>query len=124
MSSKITTLYIDDEPINLMLFEEIFNEKYNVVIAKSGFEGLDILKSNQAINVVISDMKMPALDGLEFIKLARKEYPKIAYFILSGYNLTEEIYEALKSGIISKYLLKPLNIKEIENAIESAILSG
>jgi len=124
MSSKITTLYVDDEPINLMLFEEIFNEKYNVITANSGFEGLDMLKSNPEINVVISDMKMPALDGLEFIRLARKEHPNLVYFIISGYNLTEEIHEAIKNCTILKYFLKPLNIKDIEQAIESAILSG
>jgi two-component system, response regulator, stage 0 sporulation protein F len=121
MISKFKILYVDDEPINLMLFDEIFNEKFDVILANSGFKGLEALKLDNEIKIVISDMKMPELNGLEFIKLARNSYLQPAYFILSGYNLTEEITHALESGIILKYFLKPLNINEIEKAIESLL---
>ena len=84
MSSKITVLYIDDEPINLMLFEEIFSQNYEIITAGSGSEGLKILQSNPLIKVVISDMKMPVMNGIDFNSKAKTEFPDIVYFILTG----------------------------------------
>jgi two-component system response regulator (stage 0 sporulation protein F) len=117
MDKRKTILYIDDEPINIMVFKELFSSTYNVVTATSGLEGIGILRAKNDITVVISDMKMPNMNGLEFIKKAKIEYPQIAYFILSGYNITEEIADALNSKLILKYFCKPLNVREIRDSI-------
>ncbi|HCX99748.1 MAG TPA: two-component system response regulator, partial [Bacteroidales bacterium] len=66
MSKKISVLYVDDEPINLRLFELNFKNAFNVTTALSGFDGLEILKNNPDIPVVVSDMRMPKMDGIEF----------------------------------------------------------
>jgi two-component system, response regulator, stage 0 sporulation protein F len=114
MEDKITILYIDDEPINLMLFERVFKRKYNIVTAISGVEGIDILRSNSQINAVISDMKMPGMNGVEFITKAKREFPQKCFFILTGYSITEEIADALSNNLIIKSFKKPFNIGEIE----------
>ena len=77
MSKQITILYVDDEPINLMLFEACFNDKYTVICAESGQEALDIMEQNPNITAVISDMKMPEMNGIEYIKFAKAKYPKL-----------------------------------------------
>lgn len=117
MSEKNTILYIDDEPINVMLFEVNFKRIFNVVTATSGIEGLEKLRSNKEIKAVISDMKMPNMNGVEFITIAKNEFPNISYFILSGYDANELIINALDRGLISKYFHKPINTKEIESAL-------
>lgn len=117
MTDSIKILYVDDEPINLKLFELNFKNKYKVLTALSGFEGLDILKSNQDTSVVISDMKMPGMNGIEFIKEAKKRHPSINFYILTGFDITEEIADALNEKLIHKYFRKPFNMKEIEDAI-------
>ncbi|HRW63962.1 MAG TPA: response regulator, partial [Bacteroidales bacterium] len=117
MEEKITLLYVDDEPMNLKLFEINFRKKFNVLTAESGNEGLEILKSNAEIIIVISDMKMPGMNGIEFIRKAKIDFPKIRYFILTGFDITEEIADALNERLIHKYFRKPFNIREIEESI-------
>jgi response regulator RpfG family c-di-GMP phosphodiesterase len=110
-------LYIDDEPTNLLLFKINFENKFTVITGLSGFEGLKLLEKNQDITVVISDMKMPVMNGIEFIQKARILYPKIAYFILTGFEITQEIENALKEGVICEYFQKPFKINEIYSTI-------
>lgn len=119
MKSKL--LYVDDEPINLKLFELNFNRKYEVVVANDGFEGLDALKKTEDIIVVISDMKMPEMNGIEFIRNAKAKFPDKKFFILTGFEITWEIQKALDEGLVLKYFSKPLNFKEIDGAIEAVI---
>jgi len=112
-----TILYVDDEPLNLMLFKANFKNKFNVHTAESGYKGLELLKEIPDTNIVISDMKMPGINGLEFIRLAKKEFPRISFYILTGFDITDEISQAIEDGLIHKYFRKPFNIKEIESAI-------
>jgi two-component system, response regulator, stage 0 sporulation protein F len=118
---NITILYIDDEPINLMVFEETFNRVYKVITAESGIKGLEILNSNSDINVVISDMKMPGMNGIEFINKAKNNFPDIVYFILTGYNINEEITNAINNKLIVKYFCKPFDVNEIQISIEESM---
>ncbi len=118
MKNKRTILYVDDEEINLMLFEINFKEKYNVIGTDSPVEGLKILKNNPDISVVISDMRMPDMNGIQFIFKAKKKFPDICYFILTGYDITDEIASALDKKLINYYFKKPFNMKEIDDSIE------
>ncbi len=121
MSEKVKILYVDDEQINLMLFEANFSKKYEAYIAENGFVGHDILKKHTDIAVVISDMKMPNMNGIEFISRAKNMYPDKKFYILTGFEITEEIQEALEAGLILKCFNKPFDINEIESSINEAI---
>jgi response regulator RpfG family c-di-GMP phosphodiesterase len=121
MNEMKTLLYVDDEPINLKLFAINFKNKFHVLSAGSGFEGLSLLKSNPETRIVISDMKMPGMNGIEFIRKAKKDFPDILFFILTGFDITEEIADALNERIIFKYFRKPFNMKEIEISIQDAL---
>lgn len=121
MSEKVTILYVDDEPTNLILFEINFRKKYNILSAESGTEGLNKLKGNTDIIIVISDMNMPGMNGLEFIQEAKESHEFVAYFILSGYDMNDEIKRALDSKLILEYFTKPFNKNKIEKAIEDYI---
>ncbi len=118
-----TILYVDDEPINLLLFQKMFSKKYAVIAAESGLEGLEILKDKPDLAVVISDMKMPQMNGIEFISKARSLYPEIHYYILTGYEVTPQIQEALDTGLILKYFRKPFKLNDIVNAIQANLLN-
>jgi CheY-like chemotaxis protein len=122
MSEKITVLYVDDEPINLTLFALNFKSRFNVITAGDGFQGIQKLKDFPEISAVVSDMKMPGMNGLEFISIAKKDFPDIVYFILTGLEITNDIHVALETGIIHKYFRKPFNIIEIDKAIEDCLL--
>jgi DNA-binding NtrC family response regulator len=121
MQEKLKILYVDDEQINLKLFIMNMSKKYDVLTAENGIKGLEILANNPTIRIVVSDMKMPKMSGLDFIKLAKEKYPNISFYILTGFEITDEIEEALKLGIIQKYFRKPFNIADIDSSIRNAI---
>lgn len=118
---KPTVLYVDDEEINLMLFSASFNKLFTIITANSGKNALVELDENKNITIVVSDMKMPEMNGIEFIKIAKDKYKHIAFFILTGFDKNKEIAEALKSGLIIKYFSKPFDIKDIGNSIQDAL---
>jgi two-component system, response regulator, stage 0 sporulation protein F len=121
MNTKIKILYIDDELTNLKLLAANFKNKFDVLTAENGLIGLEILKNEPEISVVLSDMKMPFMNGLEFIKKAKEKYKTIKYYILTGFDITDEIQEALNSQLIIKYYRKPFNMNEIEKSILEVI---
>jgi two-component system, response regulator, stage 0 sporulation protein F len=121
MDQLKTILYVDDERINLMLFKAIFGKKFNVITAESGEQGLQVLNANIETVGVISDMRMPGMNGIEFIKKAKNVFPELFYFILTGYDITPEISVALDENLIHKYFQKPFNNMEVERAIDEAL---
>jgi len=121
MNDRHKILYVDDELINLQLFKINFSKKYEVSIAESGIKGLEMLAGNPEIKVVVSDMKMPNMNGVEFIIQAKEAHPNIKFFILTGFEITEEIQEAINSKLVLKYFMKPFNMREIDTAITEVI---
>lgn len=122
MDDKFTLLYVDDEVMNLTLFKHNFKKEYDVLTAESGEEGLSILKENNSISAVISDMKMPGMNGIEFIRTAKNMFPEISYFILTGFDINEEIADALNDKVIEKYFRKPFNKREIKTSLDEVLI--
>jgi response regulator RpfG family c-di-GMP phosphodiesterase len=118
---EISVLYVDDEPINLMLFRSVFGKKYKVITAEMGESALDILKTNGPVDIVISDLRMPGMDGLEFITHAKTVNPEIPCFILTGYDVSPELQKHVSSGLLKNYFRKPLDLDEINNSISGAL---
>jgi response regulator RpfG family c-di-GMP phosphodiesterase len=123
MIDNKSILYVDDEPTNLMLFKFNFQKKYKILTALSGKEGLALLRSNPEVVLVISDMRMPEMNGLEFIKVAKEEYPSLVFFLLTGFDFTPEIREAMSNGLLQKYISKPFKIAEMEDSINQVLIS-
>lgn len=119
----ITILYVDDEEANLFLFDINFGSRYPVFTASSGHEALKVLEENRdKVIVVISDMKMPGMNGIEFINMARDRHSNIVYFILTAYASNEEIEDALENKVIYQWFTKPINMDEIESTIQNALV--
>jgi len=116
-------LYVDDEVMNLFLFENLLAQNFEIVTTKSPEKGLEILETDDSFDLIISDMKMPGMNGLEFIKKAQEFYKTCPYNILSGYHKIPEIEEALESGLICSYLQKPFEVEEITASINKDIES-
>ena len=123
MSDLKKVLYVDDEAMNLFLFENLLAENFEIVTARSPEKGLEILSEDDSFDLIISDMKMPGMNGLEFIRKAQEFYKLCPYNILSGYHKIPEIEEALESGLICSYLQKPFEVGEITASINKDIES-
>jgi response regulator RpfG family c-di-GMP phosphodiesterase len=109
-----TILCVDDEKNILeILRRTLRKENYRILTASSGAEGLRMLRENQ-VSVVISDQKMPGMQGTEFLKMVKDRYPEVLTAILTGYADLETIREALNRGHISRFFLKPWNADELK----------
>ena len=109
--------------MNLFLFENLLAETFEIVTARSPEKGLEILSEDDSFDLIISDMKMPGMNGLEFIRKAQEFYKACPFNILSGYHKIPEIEEALESGLICSYLQKPFEVGEITASINKDIES-
>ncbi|MCE1188645.1 MAG: response regulator [Ignavibacteria bacterium] len=121
MEKNITVLYVDDEPVNLEIFEFYMRRRFNLFLAESGARGLEILEREKDISIVLSDMKMPGMNGLEFITAASHKRPELPFFILTGYDITPQIAQAIQAGLVKRYYSKPYQMKEIEAGIREAV---
>ena len=116
---KIKVLYIDDEQNNLLAFQAGFRRKYQVFTASSAAEGMSVL-NNEEVHVIIADQRMPQSTGVEFFHIVRKAHPHPIRILLTGYTDAEAIIDAINKGEIYRYIKKPWDEFELQNAIQNA----
>ena len=113
-----TILFVDDELQTLRSIIELFMDtEYEVITANSGREALNILE-NKKVDVIVSDMKMPKMNGYELLSQVKKRFPHIVRIILS--ELAEEriVFDALQKNIAKLHILKPWENNVIVETIE------
>ncbi len=107
-----TVLFVDDEAnVLTSLKRGLLDEPYNTLFAESGQRALEILKQ-QEVHVLVTDMRMPQMGGLELLKTVQKEYPHIVRMILSGYTQVTTLLTAINQGKIFKFITKPWKLEE------------
>ena len=114
-------LYVDDEVINLELLQLTFMHDFEVLVAESAREGLKILEQNPDIHVVISDLKMPEMNGLDFIKLVKKKDPTKVCMLLTAFMESEVMLEGFNKELIYRYLMKPWEKNHLKETILEAL---
>ena len=121
MNKSITVLYVDDELINQFIFQRTFESYFNILTATSGEEALRTLEVNAgSINVVISDMRMPGMDGLSFIKKAKQSFSNLSYYLLTAFSFNEDIDKAISEKIVRSCFSKPYDVAAVRSEIEHA----
>ncbi len=119
--SMFRILVVDDEvPITILLSKILKKEGYLVDTAGSGKEALEKIVSF-APTLVVTDLKMPDIDGIELIKRIRRERPEVDFILLTAYATVENAVEAMKAGA-REYLIKPLKDPEELRAAVSRVL--
>lgn len=102
-----TLLLVDDEPNNLSSLNRLLRrDGYRILTAGNGKDGLDLLATN-AVQVIISDQRMPGMSGAEFLNIVKKLYPETIRIILSGYTDLEVVTDCVNRGAVFKFLTKP-----------------
>jgi HD-like signal output (HDOD) protein/CheY-like chemotaxis protein len=118
---KPTILFVDDEPMILQAMRRALHGlrgSWNMLFAGSGKEGLEIMEREQ-IHIVISDMKMPEMSGLQFLTEAKRRYPQVIRMILSGQADEEQIIRSV--GVTHQYLSKPCTNEVLVSTIKQAL---
>lgn len=116
---KINILYVDDEENNLMSFKATFRIKYNVFIAISAEEAMNIL-ATKPIEIIITDQRMPKTTGVEFLEKVIEKYMEPMRILLTGYADMNAVVDAVNKGKIFHYLSKPWNEEELDMTIHRA----
>lgn len=120
MMPKAHLLVVDDEAtIRNFLVRVLEREGYTVTSACDGTEALDILSQGR-IDLMLSDIRMDQLNGVDLLKQARILYPDLAVLLLTGYATVDSAVAALRYGALN-YLLKPVKNEEIVEAVNTAL---
>ena len=115
-----TILVIDDEPDICELFEQVLGaEGYTVLSAHNGLEGV-ACNTEKNPDVIILDLKMPKMDGIETLKAIRKTDPEVTVIILTGYGSADTIREALDLNVY-EYISKPFENDTIRRVVGEAL---
>jgi two-component system response regulator HydG len=120
MSDPATLLVVDDdEAVRLSLERTLTREGYGVVLAPDGQAALDRLRQG-GIDLLLSDLKMPGLTGLELLKLAKEVAPDVDVILLTAFGTVEEAVRAMKDGAID-FLTKPLQRAQLLRVVRQAL---
>jgi DNA-binding NtrC family response regulator len=119
---KRTVLFVDDEEkILRSLKRGLLDEPYKTLFANSGKEALEILRKNE-VHVIVTDMRMPEMSGLELLRIVKEKYPHIVRMVLSGYTQITTLLTAINQGEIYKFITKPWKLEEgFKPAVREAI---
>lgn len=120
MDEKLKLLVVDDEPDNLDLLYRTFRREYQVFKAKSGAEALALLEQRGEMAIIISDQRMPQMNGTEFLSRTVERFPDTIRMVLTGYTDVEDLVSAINSGKVFKYITKPWNPKKLKEVIAQA----
>jgi DNA-binding NtrC family response regulator len=112
----------DDDQLRISFCKLLKEENYAVISAASGEAGIDIVEQNP-LDLVILDMQLPGINGMETFKRIKKIDSKLPVIIVTAYGTTEIAIEATKMGAYD-YVLKPFDVPEMLNLIKQAIEAG
>lgn len=122
MDEKTTILFVDDEFRLLRSIERgMLDEPYHLLFAEGGKAALEIL-AQQEVQVLVTDMRMPEMTGLELLRIVKEKYPRIVRIVLSGYTQVSTLLTAINQGEIFRFITKPWKMEEeFKPAIRQAV---
>ena len=114
-----TVLVIDDEQGPRESIKMVLADDYRCFLARDGSEGLDIL-ATEDIDLVILDLKMPGLSGIETLEIIRANYTEVEVILLTGFGTLETAQKAIRLGIFD-YMTKPFDVTHLRDVVGNAL---
>ncbi len=119
---KKTILIVDDEYDNLSLLKRTFHAKYNILTASNGLEGWNVVQEkHDEIALIISDQKMPVMQGTEFLAKVQESYPNIVKIILTGHSDIDILIDSINKCNLFQYIFKPFDLDDLILVVQSGI---
>ncbi len=120
MDEKI--LFVDDDEKILIAYKRHLRKKFTIDVASGGEEGLKVIKERGPFSVIVSDMRMPGMNGAEFLAAVREKAPKAVRIMLTGQADMDDTIDVVNKGHIFRFLTKPcppdLMTETLEDALE------
>ena len=121
MSDKQVILCVDDEEPILRCLKRILEpEGFVILTAGNGEEGLEVLSANK-VDLIITDQRMPVMDGSWFLRAVKKQYPGMTSIMLSGYSDFDALVRVLNEGEVYRFLTKPWDNEELVRVVKLAL---
>jgi DNA-binding NtrC family response regulator len=115
-------LIVEDEKIVREGLARALSRSYKTFQAANGKEAIEIIKTNGDIKVIVSDLKMPEVDGFEMLEKINTENKKVDVIFVTAFFSIESAVNAMKKGAFD-YMTKPVDLKKLETTIQHAIES-
>ncbi len=120
-NGQLRVLVAEDEVSNYLFLEEVLQEMgAQLFWAKNGNEVLDILENDPGINIILMDIKMPEMNGLEVTKIIKNKYKDIPVIAQTAYAMEEDREKCLQAGC-DEYISKPIDIYELMDILNKFI---
>ena len=120
---RATVLFVDDEERVVNLLRMIFRTQYDVQVATSGAQALQILKEHR-VDVLVTDQRMPGMTGIELLAQARALSPHTIRLLLTGYTDLAAIVGSVNEGEVFRFLNKPWDHHEIQSTLAAAVAAA
>jgi serine phosphatase RsbU (regulator of sigma subunit)/FixJ family two-component response regulator len=119
-TEKLRLMVVDDEADNLDLLYRTFRRDYEVYRAESGFQALEVLEQVGEMGIIISDQRMPKMNGTEFLSRTVDRFPDTIRILLTAYTDVEDLVGAINAGKVFKYITKPWNPADLKIVVQQA----
>ena len=118
-STKHTLLVVDDEVDVCDSVHDLLRREFRVLKAKSADEGLKLIRENE-VHIIMTDQRMPKVTGVELLKSIRVGHPQAIRMLFTGYADLDSVIAAINQGHIFKFLKKPWQPEDLEQAVREA----
>jgi len=123
LNRKYRILFVDDEPRVTSALKAIFRREYDVLIANSGADALEVLKQSN-VDVLVSDQRMPHMLGNELLAQVSKLYPQTMRILLTGFMDKKAIVDSINEGEVYRFINKPWRNEEMREVVAEAALAS
>lgn len=120
LKNKYNILLVDDEEDNLALLNRTLRQDFGIFQTTSALEALEILKNNP-IDIIISDHKMPEIDGVEFLRRSCEIKPECVRLLVTAYSDSNILINAINHGKVYQYIKKPWEPSDLLITLKSAV---
>lgn len=116
---KHTLLVVDDESDVCDSVHDLLRREFNVLKARNAEEGLELMRQNE-VHIIMTDQRMPKVTGVELLKSIRAGHPQAIRMLFTGYADLDSVIAAINQGHIFRFLKKPWQPQELEDAVREA----